>query len=408
MDPQSGVQSGQAGSIDSVPSSKTGSTGSSLVGASGASHDEFSAGGYTPGAIDQADVETAIDSGIERESQTSITNGTIDAGNLNTSVQASPELANAPTSGDQHRDDAEATADAIREESADSGVDITEDLGIGAVVGMQEANAISEEDAEALVTDYIPDDEVIVAEDESVDAVGVDSVADLNASELGALEDIELVSTERGEGSGDAVGIATDPAEGDEAALRTGLFGTSDIDTTDLSYLDDADNSRFDFADSGNEPDLTASEASHPQAGTSTTDDSTGDTAPTELVPDAGMVATAPAVASGNEDANAAISTVTGISGHGTDITAGSIRGDGSGSCPADYPIKGNKSSKIYHTPEISSYQGTKAEWCFASEDDAIAAGFRAPGPRNAGGKKGAGPGSPTLNRPANSETQTG
>lgn len=64
----------------------------------------------------------------------------------------------------------------------------------------------------------------------------------------------------------------------------------------------------------------------------------------------------------------------------------GSIRGDKSGSCPADHPIKGNGSSKIYHMPGISSYRGTKAEFCFATEAGAIAAGFRAPGQRNHGG----------------------
>ncbi|MGI8483643.1 MAG: hypothetical protein ACR2OU_05215, partial [Thermomicrobiales bacterium] len=61
----------------------------------------------------------------------------------------------------------------------------------------------------------------------------------------------------------------------------------------------------------------------------------------------------------------------------------GSIKGDKSGSCPANYPIKGNGSSKIYHMPGIPSYLGTKAELCFATEADAIAAGFRAPGKRN-------------------------
>lgn len=64
----------------------------------------------------------------------------------------------------------------------------------------------------------------------------------------------------------------------------------------------------------------------------------------------------------------------------------GSVRGDETGSCPADFPIKGNSSSKVYHVPGIPSHQGTKAEWCFATEEQAQAAGYRPPGQRNRGG----------------------
>lgn len=54
------------------------------------------------------------------------------------------------------------------------------------------------------------------------------------------------------------------------------------------------------------------------------------------------------------------------------------VRGDGSGSCPADYPIKGNANSRIYHRPTDGSYEQTVPEYCFATEEDAKAAGFRA------------------------------
>jgi large subunit ribosomal protein L17 len=57
---------------------------------------------------------------------------------------------------------------------------------------------------------------------------------------------------------------------------------------------------------------------------------------------------------------------------------SGSVRGDGSGTCPDGFPIKGNASSKIYHRPTDSSYQSTIPEFCFATEEDAKAAGFRA------------------------------
>ncbi len=53
------------------------------------------------------------------------------------------------------------------------------------------------------------------------------------------------------------------------------------------------------------------------------------------------------------------------------------IASEGSAECPAAYPIKGNASSRIYHRPGESSYEKTIPEFCFASEEDAVAAGYR-------------------------------
>jgi len=52
------------------------------------------------------------------------------------------------------------------------------------------------------------------------------------------------------------------------------------------------------------------------------------------------------------------------------------------GACTPNFPIKGNIRSdgtKIYHLPNDSTYARTHAEQCFATADDAQAAGFRAP-----------------------------
>lgn len=59
------------------------------------------------------------------------------------------------------------------------------------------------------------------------------------------------------------------------------------------------------------------------------------------------------------------------------DATPGWVRGDGSADCPASHPLKGNGSSRIFHRPGESSYAVTIPEFCFATEDDATAAGFR-------------------------------
>ncbi|MDQ3413162.1 MAG: hypothetical protein M3509_13705 [Chloroflexota bacterium] len=64
---------------------------------------------------------------------------------------------------------------------------------------------------------------------------------------------------------------------------------------------------------------------------------------------------------------------------HEPSVPDNAVRGDGSGDCPEDYPIKGNASSRIYHVPDTQSYQRTIPEFCFPTTEAAEAAGFRAP-----------------------------
>lgn len=58
------------------------------------------------------------------------------------------------------------------------------------------------------------------------------------------------------------------------------------------------------------------------------------------------------------------------------ELPEGAIRGVESGECPDDYPVKGNASSMLYHTPGSPSYKRTIPEFCFASVEAAEAAGF--------------------------------
>lgn len=46
--------------------------------------------------------------------------------------------------------------------------------------------------------------------------------------------------------------------------------------------------------------------------------------------------------------------------------------------CPATHPIKGNRNSMIYHKPGQQAYAKTRPEACFATDADAVAAGYRA------------------------------
>jgi uncharacterized membrane protein len=58
---------------------------------------------------------------------------------------------------------------------------------------------------------------------------------------------------------------------------------------------------------------------------------------------------------------------------------AGSVEVSGVQDCPDGYPIKGNASSRIYHDTASPVYAATRPEVCFATEDAALAAGYRAP-----------------------------
>jgi len=54
------------------------------------------------------------------------------------------------------------------------------------------------------------------------------------------------------------------------------------------------------------------------------------------------------------------------------------VNPNGGRSCPEGFPIKGNASSRIYHLPGESTYEATIPEICFASEEAAVALGYRA------------------------------
>jgi hypothetical protein len=91
-----------------------------------------------------------------------------------------------------------------------------------------------------------------------------------------------------------------------------------------------------------------------------------------------GATGSGPEADTGSEDATqTARSSSTRSSRRAANPPQGAVAAPGSGSCPADYPIKGNANSRIYHMPGESSYESTVPEYCFATEDTARAAGFR-------------------------------
>jgi hypothetical protein len=50
---------------------------------------------------------------------------------------------------------------------------------------------------------------------------------------------------------------------------------------------------------------------------------------------------------------------------------------NGDGSCPPGFPIKGKRSSGIYHVPGGANYDRTKPDRCYADEDAARRDGLR-------------------------------
>jgi len=326
------------------------------------------------------------------------------------------------------------------------------------------------------------------AGDRSPEAFG--SETGMNTSETWT----EGTATENLGAAGERAAIDFGAAVGDEdgGLEATGLFGTSDIDVTDLSYLDESENARFDFSDRPNQ--VTATMGDVPDSAGPVDDIGSS---PTGVSDRAGAVESEETVSSGagagsgsdsgdipdssssvvddiaasptgvRDESGAVESDLTPVdepkisttqdlgdvpgsaSGMADDIVdsptgvvdadvtsnaleddrsspvaahannpnfatdkdsdpepasgktrdrgeqaatgparsgpGDSVRGDESGSCPADFPIKGNSSSKVYHVPGIPSYEGTKAEWCFATEEHATSAGYRPPGQRNSG-----------------------
>jgi large subunit ribosomal protein L17 len=67
-----------------------------------------------------------------------------------------------------------------------------------------------------------------------------------------------------------------------------------------------------------------------------------------------------------------------GFTAASTELPSGAVAGTGESDCIEGFPIKGNASSMIYHLPGTSSYERTIPEMCFATEEDAVAAGYRA------------------------------
>jgi hypothetical protein len=97
-----------------------------------------------------------------------------------------------------------------------------------------------------------------------------------------------------------------------------------------------------------------------------------GDTAEaTTEAPPTGEATAAPSAPPATTEASAAMGS--------TGLPQGAIRGDGTATCPPDFPVKANTQSMIYHTVESRVYGQTIAEVCFSSPEAAETAGYHSP-----------------------------
>ena len=113
------------------------------------------------------------------------------------------------------------------------------------------------------------------------------------------------------------------------------------------------------------------------QPTTETADTAPTDTAPTDTAP-ADTADTAPAGAAPADTApSVATPKVEGTSGSAPQ--SGEVRWvkPVDGQCPQGFPIKVKEASGIFHVPEGLFYKRTIPTRCYASEEDALADGFR-------------------------------
>ena len=98
-----------------------------------------------------------------------------------------------------------------------------------------------------------------------------------------------------------------------------------------------------------------------------------GDTAEatTEAPPTSGEATAAPSAPPATTESSAAMES--------TDLPEGAVRGDGTATCPPEFPVKANTQSMIYHPVQSRVYQQTIAELCFSSPEAAETAGYRPP-----------------------------
>ena len=427
--------SGQSGKLesDNVPEPEEDisdlSEQDELIAMDGARSDEFAAGGYAPGAIDQEDIEAASegapsiqsdeDAPAQVDDQHTL-DGTRDA-NFGSSASTSQVSDEDTPNGISERQEIEASS------RHDAG-GLRNDEG-GAVPGMGDADDFNDASAGTVeasrsATGNEIDDEQDALGTTLTDSEDTASPFDTDEANLSSQEELS-VSDE----NTDRAGTLESGAISQRGLGTIGEAGAGMEDETTDSYADFPDEPPPETADDAGVDDFAGDDypsdrridrlagddpfdAQVPdtgQYGSSAGDLEDADSDEELLInrventaadtaTDAGLDSTIDQDSIGTSDehvggeAPAFVENMQDIDvpavRDADDVPAGAVPGDGTTNTPDGYPIKGNASSMIYHLPEYPSYKSTKPQFCFATEEDAIAAGYRAPGRRNRGQRK--------------------
>src|SRR5665811_1226645 len=383
--------------------------------ASGASDDEFREGGYRPDHVDQDDLERAAEA---------------DTGDTPSDAPGATGSFRSMTGGNVPADDSGWTVGGSTSAAEDSGSVASRGSGLDDPATIESdtptmtgsgANTDVDRTGSAGVSDF---DDASGTDDARATEPFETAQAD-SASGIGAFRDVSGDLDDAGKVH-EAVGdrsVVDKPMDGDTDYPTAGypsegtdvdITDTDDVGVEDAESAGDPDADAADFSEDAGELGLADSESVDDgvaDAGSTTGDDESGFTPSSSgdvgvgtqaevdkdsLIADSDDATSAEArdedSGVGADTAPAAAAATVGAAGAGSSRTGtgpeGSVRGDGTSNTPDGYPIKGNASSKIYHMPGMPSYNGTKPEWCFATEEDAIAAGYRAPGGRNRGQKR--------------------
>ncbi len=340
-------------------------------GATGASTDEFDDAGYAGDPVDQDDVEDAAESGHDSTASRSDLDDT--SGDDDTNFGDIPV-------GSGDLDEADVMHDAVGIHSTD---DDTSELDEGLVDRSGVVDRSMEGDTDYVVSGYPSEsiDDIDIKDTDDIGVYDADSVGDVDADDADFSDEtgnLGLADSETNDEENPATAGSSSDASGFSSVSSddVGVGVAAEVD--DTSLIADSDD--------GTDPSLqgtTDDDGEGVQSFASTADmdvlanmqDTAATSSETSEAEDDGSVDESPVA---EQSGVSAAGVAGGSNSRGSDMP-GAVRGDGTNTCPVDFPIKGNANSKIYHTPGRDSYENTVPEWCFATEEDAVNAGYRAP-----------------------------
>lgn len=376
------------------------------AGPTGASSDEFVTGGHDTGPIDEEDIEAAAEPHARQRPGATTTDARCVPEPTDTGVQgglsdpndrlADPALSAEPETSDPNVESGLAEEEYANVEERLADPDLTDEA------VLDDTAEADEDSADVYPTDLYDEGDLVKRENPDVEgyaggdtgdepgekvneAATGDGIATPGDVEVAGMasgespidvpnqhEDADAMSRAPGGDELESTGYRV-PDSGQTASPDSAVSDTDESLSEDDALIDSQDSS-FDHSDITETVSLDDADVA---AGGSRVDDQSQ---ASDLIDDSGTGSlTNPADAAGGAFPNESPAARTSSASGQGETPRGATRGDGTNTCPTGFPIKGNANSKIYHVPGRASYESTVPEWCFATEEDAINAGYRAP-----------------------------